>query len=78
MLLMFRNSEFISSLLGRSVTNENYITFNLEEDSIFRNLRIMTFRKNIGDFNAIDLKKDTEIIYSPAPNIDRNIVIYTT
>ena len=62
MLLMFRNSEFISSLLGRSVTNENYITFNLEEDSIFRNLRIMTFRKNIGDFNAIDLKKDTEII----------------
>jgi len=49
-LLLFRNSEFISSLLGRSVTNENFITFNLEEDSIFRSLRIMTFRKNIGNF----------------------------
>jgi lipopolysaccharide/colanic/teichoic acid biosynthesis glycosyltransferase len=61
-LLMFRNSEFISSLLGRSVTNENYITFNLEEDSIFRNLRIMTFRKNIGDFNEVDLNKDADII----------------
>ena len=36
-LLLFRNSEFISSLLGRSVTNENSITFNLEEDSVFRN-----------------------------------------
>jgi len=61
-LMMFRNSELISSLLGRSVTNENYITFNLEEDSIFRNLRIMTFRKNIGDFNKVDFTKDTDII----------------
>ena len=34
-LLLFRNGEFISSLLGRSVTNENSITFNLEDDSIF-------------------------------------------
>ena len=50
LLLMFRNSEFISSLLGRSVTNENYITFNLEKDSLFRNLRIMTFRKPVKDF----------------------------
>ena len=35
-LLVFRNSEFLSSLLGRSVTNENYLTFNLKDDSIFR------------------------------------------
>ena len=55
LLLMFRNSEFISSLLGRSVTNENYITFNLEKDSLFRNLRIMTFRKPVKDFVEIDL-----------------------
>jgi hypothetical protein len=33
-LLIFRNSEFLSSLLGRSVTNEKYITFNLKDDSI--------------------------------------------
>tara|TARA_Y100000996_G_scaffold414293_1_gene404766 strand:- start:995 stop:2002 length:1008 start_codon:yes stop_codon:yes gene_type:complete len=59
---LFRNSEYISSVLGRSVTNENYITVNLEEDSIFRNLRIMTFRKKIQDFNNINLKDSKDII----------------
>ena len=58
-LLFFRNSEIISSILGRSVTNENFITINLEDDSIFRSLRIMTFRKNIGNHN---LKNNNEII----------------
>ena len=48
-LLLFRNPEFISSLLGRSVTNENYISINLDENSNFRNLRIITFRKNLGN-----------------------------
>lgn len=50
-LLIFRNSELISSIFGRSVTNENFITINLDEDSIFRKLRIMTFRRNTGNFN---------------------------
>ncbi len=58
-LLFFRNSEIISSILGRSVTNESFITINLEDDSIFRSLRIMTFRKNIGNHN---LKNNNEII----------------
>ena len=49
-LLIFRNSEILSSLLGRPLINENYISFNLSEDSIYRNLRIMSFRKNIGNF----------------------------
>ena len=61
-LLMFRNSEFVSSLLGRSVTNENYITFNLEKDSLFRNLRIMTFRKPIKDFVDVDLNNSKQVI----------------
>ena len=47
-LLIFRNTEFISSILGRSVTNETFITFNLDDNSNFRNLRLLTFRKNIG------------------------------
>tara|TARA_Y100000389_G_C17415570_1_gene493474 strand:- start:41 stop:1048 length:1008 start_codon:yes stop_codon:yes gene_type:complete len=75
---MFRNSEFISSLLGRSVTNENYITFNLEQDSIFRNLRIMTFRKNIGDFSKVNLTEDSEIIKiidSTNKNTNINLVV---
>ena len=56
-LLIFRNSEYISSLLGSSVTNENSLTFNLEEDSVFRNLRILTFRKTLNDFNKVNLNK---------------------
>lgn len=58
-LLFFRNSEIISSIFGRSVTSENFITINMEDDSIFRSLRIMTFRKNIGNHHT---KTDGEII----------------
>ena len=61
-LLLFRNSEFISSLLGRSVTNENSITFNLEDDSIFRNLRILTFRNTTKNFSNIDLDEAETVI----------------
>jgi len=61
-LLIFRNSEFLSSILGRSVTNENSITFNLEEDSVFRNLRILTFRKPLKNFNGINLNDSEEVI----------------
>ena len=61
-LLLFRNSEYISSALGRSVTNENLITFNLDDDSVFRNLRIFTFRNIIKEFENIDLNKADKII----------------
>jgi lipopolysaccharide/colanic/teichoic acid biosynthesis glycosyltransferase len=61
-LLIFRNSEFLSSILGRSVTNENSITFNLEEDSVFRNLRILTFRKTLKNFNGINLNDSEKVI----------------
>ena len=61
-LIIFRNSEFISSLLGRSVTTENCITFNLEEDSIFRKLRIITFRNTFNDLKNVDLNNTGEII----------------
>jgi lipopolysaccharide/colanic/teichoic acid biosynthesis glycosyltransferase len=43
-LILFRNSELISNLLGRTVSNENYISFNLDEFSNFKNLRIVAFR----------------------------------
>jgi lipopolysaccharide/colanic/teichoic acid biosynthesis glycosyltransferase len=61
-LLLFRNSEYISSFLGRSVTNENSLTFNLEEDSVFRNLRILTFRKTLNDFSKVNLNKSEDVI----------------
>ena len=66
-LLFFRNTELISSLFGRSVTNEKYITFNLEDDSIFKNLRIMTFRKKINSLHLENINSANEII----DNIDK-------
>ena len=51
-LLVFRNSEFLSSLIGRSVTSETFISFNLKDDSIFKKLRIMTFRKEIDSYSV--------------------------
>ena len=41
---MFRNSEIISLLLGRSISKENFIAFNLDELSNFINLRIIAYR----------------------------------
>ena len=61
-LLLFRNSEFVSSLLGRSITNENYLVINLEEDSVFRKLRIATFRKKIKDIKNVDLNNPELVI----------------
>ena len=68
-LLVFRNPEFLSSLLGRSVTNENYLTINLDENSNFRNLRIITFRRNLGNFKLnID---DPDEIISRVDNLNK-------
>ena len=47
LLLVFRNSELLSSFLGRSSINENYISFNLDKFSNFRNLRIVAHRKEL-------------------------------
>ena len=63
-LLFFRNTELISSLFGRSVTNEKYITFNLDDDSVFKNLRIMTFRKKINSLHLENINSANEIINS--------------
>ena len=49
-LVTFRNSEFISSLLGRNPTRESYISFNLDEDSIFKELRLLKLRDRTGNY----------------------------
>lgn len=58
---VFRNTELLSTVLGRSLNDERFITFNLSSDSVFRNLRIMTFRKNIKDFE-LDLNNLNTLI----------------
>ena len=53
-LVSFRNSEFISTLLGRNPTREKYISFNLEEDSIFREIRLLKLRDEIKKYSVSD------------------------
>jgi lipopolysaccharide/colanic/teichoic acid biosynthesis glycosyltransferase len=61
-LLIFRNTEFLSSLLGRSITSESFLSINLDPDSNFRNLRIITFRKSLGNLEHSDLGDDVSLI----------------
>ena len=62
LLLLLRNTEFLSGLLGRSVTNETFLTVNLEKNSNFRNLRIITFRKSLGDLLKNDINNTDDLI----------------
>ena len=77
-LLIFRNSEFLSSIIGRSVTDERYITINLKEDSIFRNLRIVTFRNEIENIR-VDNLDDSDLLIEKINKINKknnlNLVI---
>ena len=62
-LLVFRNSEIISLLLGRSIAKENYIAFNLDELSNFLNLRIIAYRNqkklvNCSETNLSEIVED--------------------
>ncbi|MDC3374271.1 sugar transferase [Acidimicrobiia bacterium] len=73
-LMFFRNTEFLSSLLGRTLTDEAFISFNLENTSKFRNLRILTFRKNRGNFTlSSPLDEDMIIESIDAENKKENI-----
>ena len=55
-LLVFRNSEIISLFLGRSISKENYISFNLDEFSNFKNLRITAYRNEKSSINCEESK----------------------
>ena len=63
LLFFFRNGEIISNFLGRSVSNENYISFNLEGDSNFKNLRILAYRNE-----KLAVKVETENISETVAN----------
>lgn len=74
-LILFRNSEAISNFLGRSTSKENYITFNLEEDSIFRKLRIITFRNSIGDYSLKNIDEIIAVVDKVNRNNNLNLII---
>ena len=74
-LIIFRNSEVLSNFLGRSTSKENYISFNLENDSIFRKLRIVTFRNSIGEFNYTNINEIIDIIDKQNKENNLNLII---
>ena len=74
-LIIFRNSEVLSNFLGRSTSKENYISFNLESDSIFRKLRIVTFRNSIGEFNFTNINEIIDIIDKQNKENNLNLII---
>ena len=74
-LIVFRNSEVLSNFLGRSTSKENYISFNLENDSIFRKLRIVTFRNSIGEFNFTNINEIIDIIDKQNKENNLNLII---
>ena len=74
-LIVFRNSEVLSNFLGRSTSKENYISFNLENDSIFRKLRIVTFRNSIGEFNFTNINEIIDIVDKQNKENNLNLII---
>ncbi len=50
-LVIFRNSEFLSKFLGRNPSDENFVTFNLDKSSVFRELRLLKLRKDLTNFD---------------------------
>tara|TARA_B100001939_G_scaffold322954_1_gene313839 strand:+ start:167 stop:1261 length:1095 start_codon:yes stop_codon:yes gene_type:complete len=46
-LLLLRNTEFLSSALGRSAFSEKYITINLHSESLIYKIRLLTLRSEV-------------------------------
>ena len=61
-LIIFRNTEMISRVLGRNPTKENFISFNLETDSVFREMKILKYRNNLANFDEQSSDKIKELI----------------
>ncbi len=77
-LLIFRNSEIISLLLGRSITKENFIAFNLDELSNFLNLRIIAYRNQKQLINCDEINLTTvvqEEVNKLNKSINLNLII---
>ncbi len=78
-LVLFRNSELISKLLGRNPSKETFITFNLKEDSLFRELRLISLRTNLASFenpNAYDFSFYKNKIESFNKKNSLNIIVF--
>jgi len=67
-LVLFRNSETLSNLLGRNINNETFVSFNLDTESIFRQIKLLQYREEIENFKLEsndyfeDILKKVEIV----------------
>jgi lipopolysaccharide/colanic/teichoic acid biosynthesis glycosyltransferase len=69
-LLVFRNSEIMSLFLGRSISKENYISFNLDEFSNFKNLRITAYRNEKLSINCEE-DKITSVVQNEVNQLNK-------
>lgn len=69
-LFLFRNTEILSHLLGRSPLKESYISFNLDSQSTLMNLRILNFRKQIAS-HKLDVVSDFKKIIKTIDNLNK-------
>ena len=75
-LIIFRNTEAISRVLGRNPTRETYLSFNLDKDSIFQELRIVKLRKNLYSYEEIyNAKEIEELIESNNKQGEINLIV---
>ncbi len=75
-LVFFRNTEAISRLLGRNPSKETYISFNLDKDSVFRELRLMKFRNNFKNYENIQSTNEIKkIIENQNKESEINLIV---
>ena len=56
--------------MGRSIHSESYLSINLDSNSNFRNLRIITFRKNLGNLEKKDLD-DVDLLIKEIDKVNK-------
>jgi lipopolysaccharide/colanic/teichoic acid biosynthesis glycosyltransferase len=75
-LIIFRNTEAISRVLGRNPSRETFLSFNLDKDSIFREIRIVKFRKNLHNYKEIYTTKEIKhLIESHNKESEINLIV---
>ena len=60
-LLLLRNTEFLSTALGRSVFSEKYISINLHSESLLYKIRLLTLRSEVAKLNKDSSLSSAEI-----------------
>tara|TARA_B100002019_G_scaffold279654_1_gene281760 strand:- start:44 stop:1483 length:1440 start_codon:yes stop_codon:yes gene_type:complete len=60
-LLLLRNTEFLSTALGRSAFSEKFISINLHSESLIYKIRLLTLRSEVAKLNKASSLSSAEI-----------------